>query len=77
MVDTECLIELFAAVEAQPLDEHRVRHLAYLTFEGDSLELMTTLLGMIRSLAGQLAPFYGTTAESVLRLEAVLPVSSD
>ena len=75
MVNTDCLIELFAAIDAQPFDEQRLRRLAYVTFDGDALELMTTLLGMIRGLADQLAPFYGITAEAVLRMEAVLPIA--
>jgi hypothetical protein len=74
VVDTDCLIELFASVDTQPLDELRLRRLAYVTFDGDALELMTTLIRMIRSLADQLAPFYGTTAERVLRMEAILPI---
>ena len=73
MVHTDSLMELFRAVEREPLAEREVRRLAYEAFDGDSLELMTTLLRTIRSLAEQLAHFYGTSTDDVLRIEAILP----
>ncbi len=73
MIDSNRLLEFFGALDRAPVDEQHLRRLAYVTFGGDSFELMTTLLGTIRSLAEQLAPFYGTTPEGVLRMEVVLP----
>ena len=73
MVHSERLMELFHAVDAEPVDDQQLRRLAYEAFDGDSLVLMTTLLRTIRSLADQLAHFYGTTADDVLRIEAILP----
>ena len=73
MVHTERLMDLFHAVEDEPVDDQRVRRLAYEAFDGDALLLMTTLLRTVRSLADQLAHFYGTTADDVLRIEAILP----
>jgi hypothetical protein len=73
MVHTDRLMELFHAVDEEPVTEHRVRRLAYEAFDGDSLLLMTTLVRTIRSLAEQLGRFYGTTADDVLRIEAILP----
>ncbi len=74
MVRTHRLIELFHAIDDEPFDERRVRRLAYEAFDGDSLELMTTLLHTIHSLADQLARFYGASCDDVLRIEATLPV---
>jgi hypothetical protein len=73
MVHTDRLMDLFHAVDDEPVDDHKIRRLAYEAFDGDSLALMTTLLRTIRSLADQLAHFYGTTADDVLRIEAILP----
>ena len=73
MVHTDSLMELFRAVDREPLAEREVRRLAYDAFEGDSLLLMTTLLRTIHSLAEQLAHFYGTSTDDVLRIEAILP----
>jgi hypothetical protein len=75
MVHTDLLMELFHSVDEEPITEYRVRRLAYEAFEGDSLVLMTTLLRTIRSLAEQLAHFYGTSADDVLRIEAILPAN--
>ena len=75
MVHSDRLMELFHAVDHEPVDDQRLRRLAYEAFDGDSLILMTTLLRTIRSLADQLAHFYGTTADDVLRIEAILPAN--
>ena len=75
MVHADRLMQLFHAVDCEPVDAQHVRRLAYEAFDGDSLELMTTLLRAIRSLADQLAHFYGTTADDVLRIEAILPAT--
>ncbi len=73
MVHSDCLMELFHAVDDEPIDDQKLRRLAYDAFDGDALALMTTLLRTIRSLADQLAHFYGTTSDDVLRIEAILP----
>jgi hypothetical protein len=73
MVHTDRLMELFNSVDDEDVTEYRVRRLAFEAFDGDSLVLMTTLLRTIRSLAEQLAHFYGTSADDVLRIEAILP----
>lgn len=73
MVHTDRLMELFHSVDDDEATEYRMRRLAYEAFDGDSLMLMTTLLRTIRSLAEQLAHFYGTSADDVLRIEAILP----
>jgi hypothetical protein len=73
IVQTDRLMEFFHAVDDEPIDGHYVRRVAYEAFDGDSLALMTTLLRTIRSLSDQLAHFYGTTADDVLRIEAILP----
>ena len=73
MVHSDRLMELFHAVDDEPVDPQRVRRLAYAAFDGDSLALMTTLLRTIRSLADQLAHFYQTSVDDVLRIEAILP----
>jgi hypothetical protein len=75
MVHTQRLMELFDSADTDPIDEQRLRRLAYEAFEGDSLLLMTTLLRTIHSLAEQLGNFYGSSAEDVLRIEAILPTS--
>ena len=75
MVHTQRLMELFDLADTDPIDEQRLRRLAYEAFEGDSMLLMTTLLRTIRSLAEQLGNFYGSSAEDVLRIEAILPAS--
>jgi hypothetical protein len=66
-------MELFHVVDSEPVDDQRLRRLAYEAFDGDSLILMTTLIRTIRSLADQLAHFYGTSPDDVLRIEAILP----
>ena len=73
MAHTDSLMQLFHAVDQDPVPEQQVRRLAYEAFDGDSLLLMTTLLRTVRSLAEQLANFYGTSADDVLRIEAILP----
>ncbi len=73
MVHTDRLMELFHAVDDEPIDDQHLRRLAYEAFDGDALALMTTLLRTIRSLSDQLAHFYGTSANDVLRIEAILP----
>ncbi len=73
MVHTQRLMEMFDLADTYPIDEQQLRRLAYEAFEGDSLLLMTTLLRTIRSLAEQLGNFYGSSAEDVLRIEAILP----
>ncbi len=75
MVHTDRLMELFHVVDSDSVPELEVRRLAYEAFDGDSLMLMTTLLRTIRSLSEQLAHFYGTSTDDVLRIEAVLPTS--
>jgi hypothetical protein len=73
MVHSDRLMELFHAVDSDPIDDKQLRRLAYEAFDGDSLVLMITLIRTIRSLADQLAHFYGTSADDVLRIEAILP----
>ena len=73
MVHTDRLMELFHAVDDEPIDDQYIRRLAYEAFDGDALALMTTLLRTIRSLSEQLAHFYGTSTDDVLRIEAILP----
>jgi hypothetical protein len=73
MVHSDRLMELFHVVDADPVDVERLRRLAYDAFDGDSVALMTTLLRTVRSLADQLAHFYGTSPDDVLRIEAILP----
>jgi hypothetical protein len=56
-------------------DETTLRRLAYAACDGDSLELMTTMLHTIRDLAEQLSQFYGNAPRDVLRMEVFLPVA--